>query len=134
MLYVLHKGNDQRLSYRCGQDPIVHLEADLGCTVAWADRQGLQWAFTSTNAGSYYFDDFADLNQLDRIDWAAVEACQWSHCKERKQAEFLVESKFPWSLVERVGFRTQATGDAAWDAVKDAEHHPVGLLTQDWYY
>ena len=36
MLYVISRGSSRDLPYRGGQDPIVHLEADLHETVAWA--------------------------------------------------------------------------------------------------
>ncbi len=134
MLYVLYKGNHPDLNYRDGQDPIVHLETDLSRAVEWANQHGWRWAFTTTNAAASYFEDYADLRQLHRVDWEAVQARYWSERMDEKQAVFLVESQFPWSLVERVGFRTQATGDAAWNAVKDAQHRPVGILEPDWYY
>ena len=56
--------------YRGGQDPILHLEADLHQTVAWAKPEyDMRWAFTTSNAGSSYFDDYSDLEQLtqDRV-------------------------------------------------------------------
>ena len=134
MLYVLHKGNLPDLDYHEGQDPIVHLEADLVRTVEWADQHALRWAFTTSNAGARYFDDYADLGQLRRVDWEAVDARYWSECMDEKQAEFLIESQFPWSLVERVGFRTRETGGVAWNAVKDVRHRPKGILEPDWYY
>ncbi len=134
MLYVLHKGNHPDLDYQGGQDPVVHLEADLGRAVEWADQHALRWAFTTSNAGARYFDDYADLSQLHRVDWAAMEARYWSECMDEKQAEFLIESQFPWSLVERVGFRTRETGGVAWNAVRDAQHRPLTVLKQDWYY
>ena len=34
------------LAYRGGQGPIVHLEADLRDSVAWADQNRSRWAFT----------------------------------------------------------------------------------------
>ena len=37
MLYVIHRKNHPNLTYRGGQKPIVHLEADLRQTVDWAD-------------------------------------------------------------------------------------------------
>jgi hypothetical protein len=38
MLYILYQANDPELTYRGGQGPIVHLEADLRASVAWADQ------------------------------------------------------------------------------------------------
>ncbi|MDP6951913.1 MAG: DUF4433 domain-containing protein, partial [Alphaproteobacteria bacterium] len=101
MLYVIHMANDPQLSFRGGQGPIVHLRADLRQTVAWADANDRRWAFTLANAGSRYFEDRADLSQLDEIDWSAVRSRQWggsgipSSVKEAKQSEFLLEHAFP---------------------------------------
>ena len=88
MLYVISRANHSQLSYRGGQGPIVHLEADLRVTVAWAEEHDLRWAFTLSNAGARYFEDRSDLAQLDELDWDAVRARDWRHCKEGKQAEF----------------------------------------------
>lgn len=75
MLYLIHKRNPE-LAYKGGQEPIVHLEADLFDAVAWAQANGRRWAFTLSNAGSYYFEDRADLAQLGEIDWTAVASTQ----------------------------------------------------------
>ena len=80
MLYAIHRANHPELSYRGGQGPIVHLEADLHQTVAWAERYGRRWAFTDSNAGSFYFNDWSDLTNLGEIDWQAVHARDWQHC------------------------------------------------------
>ena len=72
MLYLIYQGNHPDLTYRGGQEPIIHLEADLRGTVAWADAAQKRWAFTLSNAGSYYFEDRCDLGQLDEINWGAV--------------------------------------------------------------
>ena len=37
MLYVISMRNHAELSYQGGQEPIVHLEADLYDVVAWAN-------------------------------------------------------------------------------------------------
>ena len=40
---------------------------------------------------------------LNRINWDSVETRQWSGAPmEGKQAEFLMETGFPWALVERL--------------------------------
>ena len=74
MLYVIHMANHPELAYRGGQEPIVHLEADLRQTVAWANAHGRRWVFTSSNAGSSYFEDYSDLAHLDKINWDALLA------------------------------------------------------------
>ena len=140
MLYVLHMANNPELAYREGQRPIVHLEADLRRTVTWADTNGRRWAFTSSNAGSYYFEDFSDLRQLDKISWDAVDANQWSgtgvdqSVKEAKQAEFLVEGSFPWDLVDRIGIQSQNIYAKLQNALKGASHRPTVEIRRDWYY
>jgi len=105
MLYMLYRANHPDIEYRGGQEPIVHLVSDLRKTVNWADKNQLRWAFTDSNAGSYYFEDYADLHDLDKIHWQAVQETQWNdpHIKEKKQAEFLIEHHFPWKLVEAIG-------------------------------
>jgi len=73
MLYVIHCGNKPELSYRGGQGPIVHLEADLHEVVAWADAAGRRWAFSLSNAGAFYAEFRSDLSSLDEVDWEAVQ-------------------------------------------------------------
>ena len=124
MLYLIFQANHPELSYRDGQDPILHLEADLHSVVSWATRQGNRWAFTLSNAGSYYFEDRCDLEHIDEIDWDAVNARSWQNCKEGKQAEFLLEHSFPWHLVDRIGVRSAATYRLAANALPASGHRP----------
>jgi hypothetical protein len=140
MLYLLWQANHPSLGYRGGEDPIVHLEADLGTTVAWADRVGHRWAFTLSNAGAYGFEDRNTLDSLDEIDWDAVAATRWSGAgissavRHGKQAEFLVESQFPWNLVERVGVKSRAIAQRVSKALTDGAHRPPVEIRKDWYY
>lgn len=134
MLYILHRANHPDLAYHGGQRPIVHLEVDLNETVEWAQANDRRWAFTLSNAGAYYFEDRADLGQLGEIDWDAVYASDWSNQKEGKQAEFLLETSFPWGLVGRIGVNTQQTYDQVREALQVAEHRPRVEIRRDWYY
>ncbi len=133
MLYVIYKRNHRELTYRGGQDSIVHLEANLRTTVKLADQRGRRWAFTLTNAGSNYFEDHCDLNELDRIDWMAVQARAWRSCKEAKQAEFLIERSFPWWLVTRVGVPSQALLKRVREIVQDADRELTVRIMKGWY-
>ena len=134
MLYVIHRADNEGLQYRDGQDPIVHLEADLHEAVEWAERHERRWAFTLSNAGSGYFEDRCDLTLLGQIDWEAVQARQWQGRSHGKQAEFLIERSFPWPLVRRVGVRSVWIQDQARDAMRRAEHGPAVELRREWYY
>ena len=134
MLYLIHRANHPELLYRNGQAPIVHLEADLRETVAWAEKHGQRWAFTLSNAGAYYFEDRCDLTQLGEIDWLAVQARDWQQHKEGKQAEFLIERQFPWELVTRIGVCTRQTYNQVSALVRFAVHQPSVGIQPDWYY
>lgn len=134
MLYLLHQANYPELTYRGGQGPIVHLQADLGAVVAWARQQRRRWAFTLSNAGARYFEDRCDLAQLDQIDWGAVQARDWRQCKEGKQAEFLLEHSLPWHLVERIGVCTEGIYRQAVNALPAGGHRPRVEIKREWYY
>jgi hypothetical protein len=116
------------------QDPIIHLESDLRQTVEWAEAQGQRWAFTLGNAGTRYFEDRSDLNQLGEIDWNAVNARDWRGCKEGKQAEFLIEHQFPRELISRIGARSRTTYDQVLTALQGMAHKPFVEIKPEWYY
>ncbi len=134
MLYLIYQGNHPDLEYRGGQGPIIHLESDLRQTADWAEAQGQRWAFTLGNAGSRYFEDRSDLNQLGEIDWNSVTARNWSGCKEGKQAEFLIEGQFPWELILRVGVLSRTVNDQVLTTLQAVPHKPVVEIKPEWYY
>ena len=102
--------------------------------IRWANQNDSRWAFTLSNAGSYHFEDRSDTGQLDEIDWAAVQATSWQQCREGKQAEFLIERGFPWTLVERIGVGNSNTYRQATIAIRRAEHRPPVEIKREWYY
>jgi hypothetical protein len=134
MLYLIYQANHSELTYRGGQGPIVHLEADLRTSVAWAEQNQQRWAFTLSNAGSRFFEDRCDLTQLHEIDWAAIQATNWQTCKEGKQAEFLMEYNFPWHLVERIGVHSEGIYRQVVNALPAGGHRPQVEIKTAWYY
>lgn len=87
-----------------------------------------------SNAASSYFEDRADLRQLNELDWGAIAAREWRDCKERKQAEFLVERLFPRQLVRRIGVESHLVFGQVSMALRQAEHRSVLEVRPDWYY
>ena len=136
MLYLIYMANHPELTYRGGQEPIVHLEADLQEVVAWAAQKSRRWAFTLSNAGARYTEFRCDLANLHEINWSAIAATDFrsADVKEGKQAEFLMHHSFPWSLIRRVGVRSRGVLEKAATAVSSAGHKPKLELMPTWYY
>ncbi|MCK6585821.1 MAG: DUF4433 domain-containing protein, partial [Anaerolineales bacterium] len=112
----------------------IHLQADLNRVICWAQQNNKRWAFTDSNAGSFYFNDYCTLGDLKRIDWNAVNAYSWSRCKEQKQAEFLLEEQFPWTLIEAVGVYSQTQDQQVRARLNSAGHRPPISIQRDWYH
>lgn len=136
MLFVIYRGNHPELSYRDGQGPVLHLEADLHSVVAWANTVNRRWAFSLSNAGASYAEFRANLADLGQIDWGSVAATDFRSpdVKEKKQAEFLVHGSFPWSLVTRIGVHSLGIWQQVDVALRLAAHRPVVEVKPDWYY
>ncbi len=136
MLYLLHMGNHPELTYRGGQGPIVHLEADLEDIVNWAQASGARWAFSLSNAGAGYSEFRSSVGELDEIDWAAVANTDFRspEVKEGKQAEFLVQRFVPWELVERVGVQNAQVQNRVLAALAGATHRPPVDVLPRWYF
>ena len=136
MLFLLHRANQQDLTYRGGQGPIVHLEANLHEVVAWADGIGRRWAFTLSNAGAVYCQFRSSLDDLDQLNWNAIAATDWRapEIKEGKQAEFLLHGSFPWSLVSRIGVQSVSIKALVDAALHPARYRPKVEVNPNWYY
>ncbi|MGM0520101.1 MAG: DUF4433 domain-containing protein [Campylobacterota bacterium] len=103
-------------------------------SIAWANSNAKRWVFTSSNAGSRYFEDFNDLTYLNQIDWSVVSNSQWSHARDKKQAEFLCEHSFDWGLIERIGVSNQTVYQQVLNIICNANHKPCVEVKNDWYY
>ena len=136
MLFLIHKANHPDLRYLGGQEPILHLEADLHEVVQWAERERYRWAVSLSNAGSYYVEFRGHLDELDSINWAAVSETDFRSpdVKEGKQAEFLVHGTFPWELVRRIGVCSADMKARAEIALEGATHRPPVEILGHWYY
>ena len=137
MLYLIYMANHPDLTYRDGQGPIIHLEANLGRTAAWADQQGRRWAFSLSNAGAGYAEFRADLSQLDQVNWDAVDALDFRDpvIKEGKQAEFLVYERFPFSLVDTIGVSSTSVRTRVAELLRDSKTQPPPVAVKpEWYF
>jgi hypothetical protein len=136
MLYLLCRGNHPDLSYRDGQEPILHLEGDLREVVAWAEANSHRWAFSLSNAGARYTEFRHRLGRLGDIDWASVAATDFRNTsvREAKQAEFLVERNLPFSLIKRVGAYSTKIAEQVQAMLGASAHRPKVEVRREWYF
>ena len=136
MLFVIHCANHPELAYTGGQGPIVHLEADLHSVIDWAEENDVRWAFSLSNAGSFYAQFHSDIDDLTKLDWHAIAATDFRSAtvKEGKQAEFLLHGSFPWELVTRVAVRSAGVRVQVLTAIEPAAHQPPVQVIPNWYY
>lgn len=130
MLYVLHRGHE---GYSGGQDPIVHLVSSIremqttGQAYFWTDRHAaLGYAYQS--------DSLVEIDS--KIDWAVMPLKHWSEneTKEKRQAEFLVHSRVPWSAIEKIVVKNVVVADKVKEFLLISKHQPQVLIKSDWYY
>jgi hypothetical protein len=136
MLYILRMGNHPDVSYRGGQQSIVHLQADFDQVITWAKSNAVPWAFSTGNAGTYIASFYNNPAQLSEIDWEAVTATDFrdAKTKEGKQAEFLLFNVFPWTLIEKVGTINSTIATKAKMALASASHQPTIAVEPSWYF
>ncbi len=101
-LYFIHKDNCD-LTYFGGEENIIHLVSYLKTATDWANENNKLWAFSKSNAGAYFCNFYNSLNDLDKINWKAVQSKDWINCKEEKQAEFLIQEQFAFYKISYIG-------------------------------
>ncbi|MDX2242394.1 MAG: DUF4433 domain-containing protein [Leptolyngbyaceae cyanobacterium bins.302] len=136
MLYILHMANHPELTYRGGQQPIIHLEADLTKVINWANANGVRWAFSDGNAGAYITAFYKNSADLIHLNWSAIASTDFrdSKIKEGKQAEFLVFDIFPWTLIDKIGTIDSTIAAKVQTALVNIGHQPVTVVEPSWYF
>lgn len=133
MLYTINKGN---VPCDGGQDALVHLVS----TAQAVEDEGLGFAFTDGHGIMNFSDFYADLKNLDEVDWNVMAATYWHDTadhpdrKRRRQAEFLVHEEFPWGLVTDIVVRTESVRGIVGGMIRGLAHRPRVKADQSWYY
>ena len=79
MLFVIHCGNHPDLTYRGGQAPIVHMQADLHAVVAWGRQHNRRWGVHSLERGSEVREGSTNPPRNRRREWGyAVSGQCWA--------------------------------------------------------
>ncbi|MFO8089686.1 MAG: DUF4433 domain-containing protein [Desulfatiglandaceae bacterium] len=134
MLLQLHTGRVE--GYGEGQGPLIYAVS----TVERVTHAGLGFVFSDGHGIAAFTQWFADLNDLDKVDWGMVYAEYWADTvddmdrQRRKQAEFLVHRFCPWDVVERIAVLNNAVKQKVEHILHREEiSRPVEVRPQ-WYY
>ena len=133
MLFAIHKRNPH-LPYSQGQEPVIHFRGYLHEAAEWAEESDLHWAFTSINAADQVAEDWGSLDELNRINWEVVYAREWHGNRSEKQAEFLLEQRFPCSLFNCIGVHNQGIKDQVEMLLSKLSCDIPVCLKPNWYY
>ena len=130
MLYVNSKSPAGK---RDGQRNIVYLVTDTQRATAGGSR----WCFTDGHAVkgmSEYYDNLADLGNLD---WDAIRQPYWTRTdedKRKKQAEFLVYEQIGWERFLGIGVYDKGVQADVETMLLSAAHRPLVKVKREWYF
>lgn len=83
---------------------------------------------------------FNKLDNLKDIDWAIMKEKYWGDTdsdndrKRRREAEFLVYKRFPWSCIQAIVVMTPQLAEEASMLIGSGEHIPKVSVNISWYY
>lgn len=134
MLYVINRDGVEGYTER--QRPIVHLVSSAEVV----QSAGQPFAFTDGHADMDISRFFANLDDLNRIDWEIMQSKYWRDTNEdgdrkrRRQAEFLVHQFFPLTLVDKIGTYNMSIAHQVQALFASSPHQPTVESEPLWYY
>ena len=132
----MYKRNHPDLKYTGGQEPVVHIQADLISVVDWAEKNTVRWAFSDRNAGSYYAEFYNDMTELNKINWEAVASLDFRQpaIKDGKQAGFLLYKSLPFGLIESIGVINTEIQSKVKNMLQGTVLVDKVQMRPDWYF
>lgn len=136
MLYAIK--NNLVARYSGGQSDIVYLVVRFENV----EKSDLSWVFTDGHATMALSDFYSTTEELINIDWELMKAPYWHDTdeepdrKRRRQAEFLVHERLPWSVVSGVGVYDEAHKQQVESIFNElaVQHRPNVKALPKWYY
>lgn len=138
MLFVITRKN-QELAYNGPAREIVYLVADIASIL----QSDLKWCFTDANAACEIAKFYNNPEDFDKLDWSAIEKDRWGkrdnpndpNLIERKQAEFLVHSFFPWKYIKGIAVHDEAILERLQKLLSPEDLQRIRTCVQNrWYY
>ena len=136
MLFQLKTGRVQ--GYTEGQEPLIYLVS----SVQTIHEAGLQFVFSDGHGIAFDTHWYADVSDLDKVDWNMVYQRYWAADYERdmdrqrrKQAEFLVYRQCDWALIQEIGVLNTTIKARVEDFLEQFGETDTSVNVRlEWYY
>ena len=134
MLYAIHHAYIE--GYSGNQQSIITLRS----SIKEVEEAQLDFCFSDGHPLIDYSQFYDDIKLLASVDWSFMAETYWadteadSDRKRRRQAEFLVNSFFPWTLVNAVGVANEGMLQIVTEKLSHCEHKPKLARVAAWYY
>lgn len=134
MLYAVHGGQVE--GYAGGQRSVAHLVADAELMV----ESGALCVHTDGHAAMQPITFHPGCSGFDRLDWTLINGWSWKNTpedgdrKRRKQAEFLVWQRLPWTAISQIGVIDATIAEQVSVLMASAAHRPNVVVQPQWYY
>jgi hypothetical protein len=136
VLFQLKTGRVQ--GYTEGQEPLIYLVS----SVQAIHEAGLQFVFSDGHGIAFDTHWYADVSDLDKVDWNMVYQRYWAADYERdmdrqrrKQAEFLVYRQCDWALIQEIGVLNTTIKARVEDFLEQFGETDTSVNVRlEWYY
>ncbi len=134
MLYAIHKG---QVDGAADQRAILHLVTSVG----EIQKHDCEFVFTDGHAIIALSEYFEQVDELqEHVDWDLMKSKWWSDTdqdpdrKRRRQAEFLIHRRVPWTCVTEIAVSDKHIADRVREIIEPAQHKPDVHVRRQWYY
>lgn len=134
MLYAIKKGNV--IGCNAKQSEIIYLITNAQSI----KKANLPFVYTDGHGIMAMSDFYDDLDSLDEIDWAIMNARYWADTvddpdrKRRRQAEFLIYRILPWPNIDAIVTMNETTKNQVRKNLNNAVYEPPINIKKNWYY
>jgi hypothetical protein len=131
MMFSLSRNNYE---FKEGFDEVVYLVSTVPTVVAL----GRRWIASDRNAAlalAEFVDTQADLQV--HISWEVISAQYWpdyTDGADLRAAEFLVYESVPWTAVEGIVSKNEATQEKVRAMLAGRDHAPPVTVSPQWYF
>lgn len=133
--------------YFSGKTPMLYVQGQkqsdiifLATNTDEIKKSGIFFTFTDRHAVIQYARFYTDLADLNKLDLKAIQNSEWGFggqpmdAREKKQAEFLVCKKLPFTCIPWIGVQNKIILEKVNFMLENSNHKPIVKIKSEWYF